>query len=87
MDSSTHPTRVRCLINDLLVQYGAPSQAETRESLLIREGTYCGHRIKKGDFHAVWFIEEDQVKVFGPDGALLDSVRPSVICGRSQKAA
>lgn len=86
MDSS-NPTRVRQLIDDLLIRYGTPRNAEARETLLIHEGTYCGHRINKGDFHAVWFIEEDQVKVFGPDGALLDSVKPSHFHRASRQAA
>jgi hypothetical protein len=87
MDASPHPTRVRNLIDELLVEYGAPRNAERRESLLIHEGTYCGHRIRKGDFQAVWFIEEDQVKIFAPDGRLLDAVKPSNYSVDSQRAA
>ena len=88
MDSpATYPTRVRELIDNLLVRYGAPRDAATHETLLIHDGNYCGHRMQKADYAAVWFIEEDQVKVFGPTGALLEALKPSVLCRNAKQAA
>lgn len=41
------------------------------ETVLIREGVYCGHRFSSGNLSAVWFFEEDQVKVYGANRQLL----------------
>lgn len=49
----------------------------TAESLLIRDGQYCGHRFRSGTLSAVWFHEEDQIKFHGKDGDLLMVVKPS----------
>ena len=49
--------------------------ARVDESLLIRSGTYCGHRFEKDGFRAVWFIEEEQIKLYGKDGQLLRVLR------------
>ena len=87
MDAPTYPTRVRQLIDQLLVKHGAAVDAATHETLLIHNGTYCGHRLQKGVYSAVWFIEEDQVKVFGPTGALLEALKPSVLCRDAKQAA
>ena len=42
-----------------------------RESLLLRDGLYCGRRFEAEGGHALWFVEEDQLKIFGPDGRVL----------------
>ncbi len=75
----SNPQRIRGLISDTLVSLGAPGSAVVQESLLIRAGTYCGHRFRKGDYQAVWFVEEDQVKFFGPGKHLVKSMRPSQV--------
>ena len=62
--------RTRQLIHDSLQRHGADQGIQARETLLIKAGNYCGHRIKQGDVHAVWFVEEDEVKIFGPEGLL-----------------
>ena len=36
----------------------------TGESILIRDEFYCGRRFRTSTHHAVWFIEEDQLKIF-----------------------
>lgn len=47
---------------------------EMSESILIRDGYYCGRRFKWGDFTAVWFAEEDQIKLFDANGHLIESL-------------
>ena len=42
-----------------------------REAALIRDGQYCGHRFSSGELTAVWFFEENQVKIFDHDRHLL----------------
>ena len=55
-----------------------PEQSDiTAESLLIRNGHYCGQRFQSGPLTAVWFAEEDQIKFHAGDGRLLLVVKPS----------
>ncbi|MBC7857045.1 MAG: hypothetical protein IAF94_26745 [Pirellulaceae bacterium] len=35
-----------------------------RESILIRNGSYCGRRFEAEGAHAIWFLEEDEVKFY-----------------------
>jgi hypothetical protein len=37
--------------------------AITSESILIRQEHYCGRRFRTDTHQAVWFIEEDQIKI------------------------
>ena len=41
-----------------------------RETILIREGHYCGRRFDFGPWQAVWFVEEGEIKVYDPEGAV-----------------
>jgi len=59
---------VRRLIADVFLQLRLSDDDATRQSLLIRDGNYCGRRFEADRGHALWFFEEDQVKVFGADG-------------------
>ena len=52
-----------------------------RESILIRDGFFCGRRFQLGKFRAVWFIEEDQVKIYGADGSLVEVLESDHING------
>jgi ATP-dependent DNA ligase len=79
------PERIRTLIRETLVSLGAEANAKDEESLLIRSGAYCGHRIDKDGLRAIWFIEEDQIKFYGRDGSMLRALVPSDVF--SQKAA
>jgi hypothetical protein len=42
-----------------------------RETVLIRNEFYVGRRFYTDSHHAVWFIEEDELKIFGSDNQLL----------------
>ena len=51
-------------------QIGEPETGESpilSESILIREGHFCGRSFKTSGFRAIWFIEEDQLKVYEVD--------------------
>ncbi len=41
------------------------------ESILIRDGFYCGRRFDLGNHRAVWFLEEDELKVYDDAGKLV----------------
>jgi hypothetical protein len=45
-----------------------------RESILVRDEFFCGRRFYTADHHAVWFIEEDQLKIYHNSGELLCSL-------------
>ncbi len=40
------------------------------ESIVIRGGYYCGRRFSAPSHHAVWFVEEDELKVYTSDKRL-----------------
>lgn len=78
MNQFTGRQQVRETIRQLLVAQGARFNGKQEESLLIRDGAFCGHRISLDGYRAVWFVEEDQVKLFDPAGHLLMSTQPSL---------
>lgn len=44
---------------------------ESSESILIRDGFYCGRCFQMPGFRAVWFFEEEEIKVYRSTGELL----------------
>jgi len=48
------------------------SSADTTifETTLIRGGMYCGRRFSLLGFSVIYFVEEEQIKVFAPSGEL-----------------
>jgi hypothetical protein len=55
------------------------------ESLLIRDGVYCGHRFRRQQYEAVWFVDENQVKFYGPGRVLLQSYPASDVAMRQMQ--
>ena len=47
-------------------------RGEVHESILVRDGFYCGRRLEFEQARAVWFFDENQVKVFQADGSVAD---------------
>ena len=66
-----------CLTNWLSEQQGlggSPIGSENpilRESVLIRNEFYCGRRFHTSEHQAVWFIEEDELKIYRNSGELV----------------
>lgn len=50
---------------------------EPCETILVRNGHYCGRRFTVHDGSAIWFVEENQIKVYDARGALLTVTAPS----------
>ncbi len=46
---------------------------QIRETVLVKFGMYCGRRFSYHGHVLTWFIEEDEVKLIGPDGRLFTS--------------
>jgi hypothetical protein len=62
---------VRQLIRSTFSELGAVAPVEMRENILIRDEMYCGRRFRSGDYQAIWFIEEDEIKIYAQGGAVL----------------
>lgn len=62
---------VRETLADWLIQRHPGEDFQPQESILIREGFYCGRRFSFGDYQAVWFVEEGLVKIFTHSGELI----------------
>ncbi|XZE56771.1 hypothetical protein SH139x_002903 [Planctomycetaceae bacterium SH139] len=65
---------VRNLLRDWFASQAEDApQPQLVEACLIRNGYYCGRRFQCGDHSAVWFAEEDEIKIYAPNGALLEA--------------
>ena len=51
------------------------------ETTLIRNGSYCGRRFSLQGYSLIWFIDEQQIKLFAQDGSLLDTKSVLDFCG------
>jgi len=59
---------VRRLVAETFSRLRVDGAEEIRESILIRQGIYCGRRFEAAGGHAIWFAEENQIKVFHNSG-------------------
>ena len=52
-------------------QSGASDSDEIMlETTLVRDGMYCGRRFALDGFNLVYFAEEQQIKLYGPEGGI-----------------
>ena len=70
MRPASHIERIRLLVQRTLQELRLPAQ-ELEETILIRNGFYCGRRYQATSAHAIWFCEENQLKFYGEQGTLL----------------
>jgi hypothetical protein len=68
----TQLQRTREFVEQTFQQVDEQIMLPLREAAIIRAGHYCGHRFMSGRLSAVWFFEEDEVKIYGDDGHLID---------------
>jgi hypothetical protein len=78
---------IRQIVGDAFEQLRLGGADDVRESLLIREGVYCGRRFEAPSGHALWFFEEDQIKLFGPDGRVLRVIQAASKLGAPARVA
>lgn len=71
MNATTPVEKIRLVVAQQLSQLGAAGTDSLGESILIRNGLFCGRRFQCDGYHVVWFIEEDEIKFFSPCGDLL----------------
>jgi len=75
MSAPTQSYEIRAALRNRLLELAHLPDTTVQETLLIRDGCYCGRRFVAGSFSAVWFIEEGEIKIYGPAGTLLESHR------------
>jgi hypothetical protein len=63
--------KIRAAVVARLHAFGVTETESLRETILISQGLYCGRKFECAGFHAVWFVEEDELKLFGASGQLL----------------
>lgn len=73
MSSSSPVERMRSAIAAQLQQFGVQQPVDLHETLLIRNGLFCGRKFQCDGYLVVWFIEEDEIKFFSPCSELLKS--------------
>jgi len=68
---------VRQRVSEVFAELQLEEPDQYRETILIRGGNYCGRRFEVLGGHAIWFVEENQLKFYGPDGGLIRVVQPN----------
>lgn len=61
---------VRQLVAEAFARANMPQPHDFRESILIKGGNYCGRRFVGDGGHAIWFVEENQIKIYAENGQL-----------------
>lgn len=64
-------------------QSGMEPTSALLETTLIRNGAYVGRRFSTLGYSLVWFVDEQQIKLYGQDGKLLRSVSALEFCAMS----
>ena len=83
MASRVKADTIRRQVRQIFQERGALEGAEMCESLLIRGGFFCGRRFEMDGFCAVWFVEEDELKIYDRDGKVLLSDDVEIIRRRA----
>ena len=78
---------VRRLVAHAFDQLGQAEGGEIRETILIRDGYYCGRRFETDSASAVWFVEENQVKFYRADGTVAQVLAPETLAPSVRAAA
>ena len=63
---------VRDVVLETFAEYTSDN-SELYETVLIRDGFYCGRCFACGEVRAVWFAEDNLVKFYGENGQFLVS--------------
>ena len=85
MTNSQRLATVRQCLNRWLARQSTQVQDELeeshhwRESILVRDGFYCGRRFVADAYEAIWFLEEDELKISNHLGEVLGAYTPQEI--------
>lgn len=69
-------SQVRDVVREKFLSLGALPDSEVTELVLIRDGQYCGRKFQTmgTSIQAIWFCEEDQLKIYRPDSGTVEVV-------------
>ncbi len=87
MTNSQRLAAVRRCLDRWIEEQQSDGDIEIRDSILIRDGFFVGRRFQLGRYHAVWFMEEDEVKVHDQSGSLVARLDSFDINRSSQNAS
>jgi len=87
MHDASATESVRRVVSQAFARLGHVEPAEIRETILIRDGYYCGRRFETDSAAAVWFVEENQVKVYRADGTIAQVLEPQPVSTSGRAAA
>jgi hypothetical protein len=76
---------VRQQVRTTFTAQGVQDLDDCCETILIRDGFYCGRCFACDSHRAIWFVEENLVKFYGADGEFLNS--EPIEEGRKSEAA
>ena len=79
--------RIRNGIRTVMAQWSRHAGEIEQETILIQNGHYCGRRFRSSELEAVWFLEEEQLKLYHRDGSLLEVYSINQIMKLSRDAA
>ena len=71
MDYVQRLDQIRSLIRQTFTEFGGLLERMPRETMLIRDGFFCGRRFEADGLQAVWFTEENEIKFFDRTGAVV----------------
>jgi hypothetical protein len=61
---------VRRLVRRTFVELGVGTGCPMSEHILVRDDFYCGRQFHADGLQAIWFIEEDELKIHARDGSV-----------------
>jgi hypothetical protein len=78
--------KIRAAISAELLSLGVSDLSDLRETILIRDGLFCGRKFRCCGHSVVWFMEESEIKFFSPSGELLLASSPEQCLARQNLA-
>jgi hypothetical protein len=87
MNHSAKLERIRRFVRQTFSDLAADAPSPIRESILVQNGHYCGRRFSGDKIHAVWFVEEGELKFYGADGSVLKVTTADVDAEQRGRAA
>lgn len=72
--SQPNTQRVRDLVLRTVAEFGVRDGTPASETLLVRDGYYCGRCFKFAGIRAVWLPDANQVKIYSDAGQWLATV-------------
>jgi hypothetical protein len=91
MQHSQTLSAVRQVVREIFAELGQAEDCQATEHILLREDMYCGRRFQADGLQAIWFIEENEIKIYERDGSVArvlssSDVLPCQEMGRRQAA-